>query len=66
MHLVLHQEIHGRDNQMLFTGLLAKHQTFYSYLQTSSMFPTLPEGNVEYYILFENRMVDSKKFYRKK
>ena len=36
------------------------------YLQTSSMFPTLPEANVEYCILFENCIVDSKKCYRKK
>ena len=66
MHLVLQEVIHGRDNQMPFRGLLVKHQKLYLYLQTSSIFPTLPEANVEYYIIFENRIVDSKKCYRKK
>ena len=46
-------------------GLLAKHQKLCFYLQASSMFPTLPEGSVEYYILSENRIVDSKKCYQK-
>ena len=30
------------------------------------MFPTLPEGNVEYCIFFENRIVDLKKCCQKK
>ena len=46
---------------MALRGLLAKHQKLYLYLQISSMFSTLPESNVEYYILFENRIADSKK-----
>ena len=55
--------IHDRDNQMPFRGLLVNFTFIYRHLP---MFPTLPEGNVEYYILFENRIVDSKKCYRKK
>ena len=65
MHLVLRLVIHARNNQMPQRGLLAKHQKLCFYLQASSMFPTLPEGSVEYYILSENRIVDSKKCYQK-
>ena len=61
-YAVLQYVIHGRVNQILLRGLLAKHEKLYLYLQTSSMFPTLPEGNAEYYILFENCIVGSKNF----
>ena len=50
----------GHDNQIPLRGLLAKHQELHLYLLTSSMSSKLPEGNVEYYILFENHIVDSK------
>ena len=50
---------------MPLRGMLAKHQKLCLYLKTFSMFPTLPEGNVEYYILFKNHIVDSKKCYQK-
>ena len=56
----------GRDNQMPLKGLLVKHQKLHLYLPCSSMFPTLPEGNIEYFFLFENRIVESKKKLSKK
>ena len=49
---------------MPFRGLLVKHQNGYLYLQTSSVFPTLQEGNVEYCILFENCIVDWKNVFK--
>ena len=39
--------------------------TDFSHYQHFQQFPTLSEGNVEYYILFENRIVDSKTCYCK-
>ena len=41
-------KIYGRENLMPLRGLLIKHQILYFYLQTSSTFPTLLEGNIEY------------------
>ena len=49
-----------------FQRPVSKAPKLYLYLYSASMFPTLPEGNVEHYILFENRIVDSRKCYRKK
>ena len=48
---------------MPLRSLLARHRKLYFYLQIYSMFPTLPEVNIEYHILFENRIVNSKKCY---
>ena len=56
----------SRDNQIHLKGLLVKHHKLYLYLHTSSTFPTLLDGNIEYYILFENRIFDTKKSCRKK
>ena len=41
-------KIYGRENLMPLRGLLIKHQILYFYLQTSSTFPALLEGNIEY------------------
>ena len=55
-----------RDNQIHLKGLLVKHRKLFLYLHTPSTFPALLGGNIKYYILFENRIFDSKKSCRKK